>query len=655
MFREIDKVTDTILYVGVNDHEVDLFEGQYIVPNGISYNSYVILDEKIVVMDTVDKRKTGEWLQNLENACGGRTPDYLVVQHMEPDHSASIGAFAAKYPAAVILGNRQILDMINNRFPEIDVKRCITVEDGESVHTGRHTLTFVFAPMVHWPEVMMTYESAEKILFSADGFGKFGALDVEEGWCDEARRYYIGIVGKYGKQVQAVLKKAADLDIQTICPLHGPVLKENLGQYISLYDKWSGYEPEEDGICLCYTSVYGATKSAALLMKEELLRNGAPVVETYDLARSDITKAVASAFKYSKLVLATTTYNGKIFPHMYTFLHYLKERNFQNRTVAIIENGSWAPQAAKCIREELQNLDNIRYVKNTVTLLSVLNEKSTNAIKKMAGELTTEYHGCIVEPNRVDPASMFQLGYGVYVVTSNDGQKDNGLIVNTIAQVNAGEPILLAVNINKANYSAASIKNAGILNISVLDETAPMELFRYFGFQSGRDVDKFPKGIGTGIDPSCGISNISSSEGIWTYAAAYLETIKSGTKQTAPAECSVGRAAALPVGPTFAAYSSNGLPYLTKYSNAYISAKVKSVIDMGTHDMFICEVTESARLSNERSMTYAYYHNNVKPKPEKKEKGHICTICGYVYEGEALPENFVCPVCKHGTDAFKKI
>lgn len=654
------KVTDTILYIGVNDHEVDLFEGQYIVPNGISYNSYIILDEHITVMDTVDKSKTGEWLDNIEEAICGKTPDYLVVQHMEPDHSASIGAFAQKYPNAAVIGNRQILDMIENCFPDIKRERCLTVEDGESLETGSHALTFVFAPMVHWPEVMMTYESSEKILFSADGFGKFGALDREEAWEDEARRYYIGIVGKYGKQVQKVLKKAAALDIRMICPLHGPVLKENLGKYLALYDKWSGYKPEQEGICLCYTSVYGTTRKAVMLLRDELLRNGAPAVEVYDLARCDSAQAVASAFKYNKLVLATTTYNGEVFPHMYSFLHYLKERNFQNRTVAFMENGSWAPQAAKYMKTCLQSLENLRYTQTTVTILAALNDKSRAAIRKLADELTREYRGRKVEANQIDPASIFKIGYGLYVVTSNDGEKDNGLIVNTIAQVNSGEPALIAVNINKANYSADIIRKTGKLNISVLDETAPFEVFKHFGLQSGRDVDKFPKQNRekTVRNPQAPweTGENSASAGIWSYAASYIETVndpKEAACDGRPRETSAQPAE--PIGSIFTARSTNGLPYLTRYANAYISAEVKNVMDLGTHDMFICQVSEAASLSEERTMTYDYYQRYVKRKPEKRKKGYVCAVCGYLYEGETLPDGYVCPLCKHGTDVFEKL
>ena len=348
-----NKITDSIIYIGVNDHELDLFEGQYIVPNGMAYNSYAVIDDKIAVFDTAEKTKTAEWLANVEAALGGRKPDYLVVQHMEPDHSASIQAFTEKYPEAVIVGNKKTFRMIGQFFPTLKTGEILEVADGDVLDLGAHKLNFLFAPMVHWPEVMMTYESSEKVLFSADAFGKFGALDVDEDWACEARRYYIGIVGKYGAQVQAVLKKAAAFEIETICPLHGPVLDKDLDYYIGLYDTWSSYRPESEGVCICYTSVYGNTEQAVELLAEELRAQGVETVEVSDLARCDMAEAVEDAFRYDRLVLATTTYNGEIFPFMQQFIDHLTERNFQNRTVAFIENGSWAPMAMKTMKKAL--------------------------------------------------------------------------------------------------------------------------------------------------------------------------------------------------------------------------------------------------------------------------------------------------------------
>ncbi len=594
----IKKVTDAIIYVGANDHDVDLFEGQYVVPNGMAYNSYVILDEKTVVMDTIDQSKTSEWLGNLQRALGDSQPDYLVVQHMEPDHSASIQAFVEKYPETIVVGNAKTFKMIHKFFPELEIKNTLTVNDGDSLEIGSHTLTFVFAPMVHWPEVMMTYESSEKVLFSADGFGKFGALDVEEDWADEARRYYIGIVGKYGPQVQAVLKKAAGLDIQIICPLHGPVLDEDLGYYINLYDIWSSYRPETDGVCICYTSVYGNTKKAVAMLEQELIQLGVPNVVVNDLARCDMAKAVEDAFRYDKLVLATTTYNSEIFPFMKQFIDHLTERNFQNRTVAFIENGSWAPQAHKIMKRHFEKSKNIEYTANNVTIHSALNEESTAQVMALAGELAASY--LPVEVNeKINPAALFKLGYGLYVVTCNDGNKDNGLIVNTVIQV-SDNPNRIAVNINKANYSCEVVDKTGVLNVSTLSEDAPFNVFQHFGFQSGRNADKF-------------------------------------------------------AGYEHAAKSSNGLPYLTKYANGYISGKVLDKVDLGSHMMFICEVTECVEISDRNTMTYTYYQNNVKPKPEADKKGFVCDVCGYIYEGDKLPEDYICPLCKHGAADFSPL
>ena len=381
------KITDDILYVGVNDHEVDLFEGQYVVPNGMSYNSYVIMDEKIAVMDTVDARFGEEWLKNLAGVLNGRKPDYLIVQHMEPDHSANTAKFLEVYPEAKIVASQKAFAMIKNFFGSDYADRRVVVGEGDTLALGKHTLAFVTAPMVHWPEVIVTYDTCDKVLFSADGFGKFGALDVEEDWACEARRYYIGIVGKYGFQVQSLLKKAAGLDIQIICPLHGPVLTENLGYYIGLYDTWSFYKVESDGVVIAYTSIYGNTKKAVELLAEKLRANGCPKVVETDLARDDMAEAIEDAFRYGKLVLATTTYNGDVFPFMHTFIHGLVERNYQNRTIAFIENGSWTPIAARVMREMFANSKNITFAENTVTIMSALDEKSMAQLDALAAEL----------------------------------------------------------------------------------------------------------------------------------------------------------------------------------------------------------------------------------------------------------------------------
>ncbi len=596
-------ITNDIRYVGVNDHDIDLFEGQYVVPNGMAYNSYAILDEKTAVMDTVDARFAHEWLDNIAEALYGRAPDYLIVQHMEPDHSANILTFAKTYPNATIVSSQKAFSMMKNFFGTDFADRRIVVGEGDTLSLGDHTLTFVTAPMVHWPEVIVTYDAKDKVLFSADGFGKFGALDVEEDWACEARRYYMGIVGKYGAQVQALLKKAAGLDIQTICPLHGPVLSENLGYYINLYDIWSSYRPESEGILIAYTSVYGNTKKAVLALADQLRAKGCPKVVVTDLAREDMAEAVEDAFRYSKLVLATTTYNAEIFPFMRTFIDHLTERNYSNRTVALMENGSWAPLAAKVMRgmfDAAKGCKNLTFTDTTVRILSALSDDSREQINALSDELCREYLAQQdTTANKNDMTALFKIGYGLYVVTSSDGKRDNGLIVNTVTQV-TNTPNRIAVTINKDNYSHHIIKQTGKMNINCLSTDAPFAVFETFGFQSGRNVDKF-------------------------------------------ADCTPLR-------------SDNGLVFLPRYINAFMSLKVEQYVDLDTHGMFICSVTEARTISDRETMTYAYYHANVKPKPQTDgKKGYVCKICGYVYEGDELPEDFVCPLCKHGPADFEPI
>ena len=381
-------ITKDIRYIGVNDHQVDLFEGPYVVPSGMSYNSYAIMDEKVAIFDTVDRNFTAQWLDNIRTVLDGRKPDYLIIQHMEPDHSANIANFLKEYPDTTVVSSAKAFTMMGNFFGADCAPNRLVVGEGSTLCLGAHTLTFVTAPMVHWPEVIVTYDALDKVLFSADGFGKFGALDVEQDWDDEARRYYIGIVGKYGPQVQALLKKAASLEISKICPLHGPVLTENLGHYLNLYNLWSSYQPEEEGVVVAYTSVYGNTKAAAELLAKSLSDAGCSKVVVYDLARCDMAQAVADAFRYSKLVLATTTYNADIFPFMKEFIHHLTERSFQNRTVAFVENGTWAPTAAKCMAKMLEGNKNLTFANTTVKILSALSDNSKAQIAALAEELS---------------------------------------------------------------------------------------------------------------------------------------------------------------------------------------------------------------------------------------------------------------------------
>ena len=454
--------------------------------------------------------------------------------------------------------------------------------------------------MVHWPEVMVTYDSTDKVLFSADGFGKFGVPSADEPWDDESRRYFIGIVGKYGAQVQALLKKAAGLDIAIICPLHGPVLKEDLGHYLSLYDTWSSYEPEEDGIVIAYTSVYGHTKKAVELLAEKLRQKGCPRVVVHDLARTDVSYAVADAFRFGKLVLATTTYNADIFPFMRIFIEHLTERNYQKRTVGLIENGSWAPMAARVMKSMFEKSKNINWLDTTVHIKSSMKDKDMEDIEKMAEELCMDYIARSEDKaDKQDMRALFKIGYGLYVVTSNDGTKDNGFIVNAVNQL-TDNPYRVSVTINKANYSHDVIKKTGIMNLNCLSVEAPFSVFKNFGFQSGRDTDKF--------------------RDIRPYR------------------------------------TDNGLAFLPEYINAVISLKVEQYVDLGTHGMFICTVTEARVISDSETMTYTFYQNYVKPKPETEgKKGFVCKVCGYVYEGDELPDDFICPLCKHGAADFEPI
>ncbi len=587
-----------LYYVGVNDHKVDLFEGQYVVPNGMAYNSYVIKDELIAIFDTVEINFFDEWIKNVKEVLGGKKPTYLIVQHMEPDHSANIIRFLNEYPDTYVVGNNKTFKMIEQFF-NTEISKKMVVDDGATLNLGSHNLTFVFAPMVHWPEVMVTYDEANKVLFSADGFGKFGALDVDEDWACEARRYYFGIVGKYGAQVQNLLAKASQLDIEMICPLHGPVLFENLGYYINLYNTWSSYQNESEGVAIFYTSVYGHTKEAVELLAKRLEENNAPKVVVTDLARCDMAEAVEDAFRYGKIVLATTTYNAGIFPFMNDFINHLLERNFQNKEIAIIENGTWAPLASKVIKEKLANSKNIKFIEPTVRLLSSMKDNNLEEIEKVVSALCQEYKAKVeIEKDSFDPKALFKIGYGLYVVTSNDGKKDNGLIVNTVLQL-TDNPYRVAVNINKANYSHSTIKATKKLNVNVLSIEAPFDVFKSYGFRSGRDSNKFD-----------GVEELRSA---------------------------------------------NGLRVLPKYINAYMSLEVENYVDLGTHGMFICKVTDSKVISNVETMTYNYYQANVKPKPVEKKKGWVCKVCGYIYEGEELPEGFICPLCKHGVDDFEKL
>ena len=590
-------VTSDIKYVGVTDRVSDLFEGQYKIPNGITYNSYVILDTAIAVMDTVDAAFTHEWLDNLAAALDGRRPTYLVVTHMEPDHSANVMKLLEVYPEVKVVSSAKAFSMMKSFFGTDLADNRIVVKDGDELPLGEHTLTFFAAPMVHWPEVTVVHDNVSGALFSADAFGRFGA-DMNTPWTDDARRYYIGIVGKYGAQVMKLFSKLEGLDIRMICPLHGPVLRDDLSEYISLYKIWASYEPESIGTVIAYTSVYGNTAKAAKSLFAQLKQKGVPRVEIFDLARCDFHEAVAAAFKYSDIILATTTYNGDMFPAMRSYLDALSERGFKNRRVGIIENGSWAPVAAKLIKEELAALTGIEIAKNTVTVSSALDKNSKEALTRLADEISARYE-LTADRALCDASALFNIGYGLYVVTSHDGVKDNGIILNTVTQI-TNTPNRIAVCINKESYSYHTVRHSGRMNVNCLTVEAPFHIFETFGFQSGRAVNKFD-----GITPK---------------------------------------------------RSKNGLAVLPEYINSYISLSVESYVDLDTHGMFICTIDEAEVISDKETMTYTYYQSNVKPKPKTEGiKGYVCKVCGYVYEGDDMPDDYICPLCKHGKDDFEPI
>jgi flavorubredoxin/flavin reductase (DIM6/NTAB) family NADH-FMN oxidoreductase RutF len=613
----IKKVTDDLVWVGANDRRLALFEGVYSVPAGVSYNSYLLTDEKTVLFDTVDKAVRQRFLENIEKALKGRKLDYLVVQHVEPDHSAVIPELIRQHPHIKIVCSARVLEFIK-QFYDFDIdSRVHLVEENDTLKTGKHTLHFVMAPMVHWPEVMMTYDSAAKILFSADAFGCFGALngalfadevDFAKDYMDEARRYYTNIVGKYGVQVESVLDKASALDIEMICPLHGFVWRTNLTEILSKYMLWSRYEPEERGVMIAYASVYGNTENAAEILACRLRDKGIKTV-IFDVSVTPASEIVSAAFKWSHLVFASTTYNAGIFVTMEALINDLAAHNIQNRRVAIIENGSWAPTSGGLIREIMGKCEKINILENNVSILSGLKAAQVSDIESMAEAIGKDFAAPVgvaqnsqAVPNTVDPAVMFKLSYGLFVLTARDGNKDNGCIINTVMQITV-TPVKIIIGVNKANYTHDMIIKTGKFNVSVLSEKAPFRVFQQFGFHSGKDTDKF-----------------------------------AGSGEAVRAE--------------------NGVRYLSEYVNGVISAEVKESIDCGTHTLFIAEVNQAFSLSRDASVTYQYYFDNIKPKPQPpkgNKKGFVCKICGYVHEGDTLPDDFVCPLCKHGAADFEKL
>jgi len=612
----IKKITNDLTWVGANDRRLAMFEGVYSVPYGVSYNSYLLCDEKNVLFDTVDKAVQHRFMENLAKALGNKKLDYLVVQHMEPDHSAAMREILFLYPDAKIVCNDKTLTMIK-QFYDFDMdSRVHLVKENDTLNTGKHLLHFVMAPMVHWPEVMVTYDSTDKILFSADAFGCFGALngalfadevDFNKDYMHEARRYYTNIVGKYGTQAEALLNKAASLKIEIICPLHGFVWRRNIKDILSKYLLWSSYEPEEHGVMIAYASVYGNTENAAEILASQL-RNKGVKTQMFDVSVTPASEIVSASFRWSHLVFASTTYNAGIFVTMEALIFDLAAHNIQNRTIAIIENGSWAATSGSLIRTHLEKCKNINFLENMISIKSGIKATQLSEIDLMAEALiaTLPKSATVIKKestpaasNIVQQETMFKLSYGLFVLTARDGDKDNGCIINTVTQITSS-PLRISIAVNKANFTCDMISKTGKFNVSVLTESATFDIFERFGFHSGKNTDKF-KG------------------------------------------CDCNERAA------------NNIRYVPKHTNAMISAEVAESIDYGTHILFIANVTEAFVISNEPSVTYQYYFDHIKPKPQtpkQGKKGFVCKICGYVHEGDELPSDFICPLCKHGVADF---
>ena len=608
----VKQITNDMYWVGASDRRLALFENVYPIPRGVSYNSYVLLDEKTVLLDTVDRSVSDLFLENLAHVLGGRKLDYIVVNHMEPDHCATLQEVARLYPEAKIVVNVKTVQMIKQFFTfDID-SRAHIVGEMDTLCTGRHTLAFVMAPMVHWPEAMVTYDTTDKVLYSADAFGTFGAINgnifadevnFETEYLEDARRYYTNIVGKYGTQVQALLRKAATIEIRMICPLHGPVWRKNIDWFVDKYVKWGTYTPEENAVMVAYASVYGNTENTANIIASKLADAGVRNVKVYDVSATHSSVIVAEAFRVSHIVFASTTYNAGIFVNMENLLNDIVAHNLQNRTIALVENGTWAPTAGGLMREKLSVLRNCTILNDTLTLHSSLKEDQMAQVDALVAAVVGSMKPADVivhDDKKVEPNAMFKLSYGLFVLTAK-GTRDNGCIINTVTQI-TDTPKRISIAVNKANHTHDLIMNSGVFNVSVLTTDATFALFQRFGFQSGREVDKFD-----------GFTDVARSE--------------------------------------------NGLYYVTQASNAFISGKVIQTLDYGTHTVFIADVTEAKVLSNAPSLTYAYYFEHVKPKPAalSEQKGWVCKICGYVYEGDELPADFICPLCKHGAEDFERL
>ena len=605
------KITGDLTWVGGNDRRLAMFEGVYSVPAGVSYNSFLLLDDSTVLFDTVDKAVGKVFFENLAHTLGDRELNFVIVQHMEPDHSATLSELLLRHPETTVVCSDKAAVMLGQFFPGDLSARTWVVKEGGVLNTGRHVLTFLMAPMIHWPEVMMTYDQTDHVLFSADAFGTFGAtngamfadeVDFDRDYLDEARRYYTNIVGKYGVQVQTLLRKTEGLKIDMICPLHGFVWRTRLGDYIDKYQRWSTYTPEDTGVVIAYASVYGNTENTAEILSARLRDRGVKTV-MFDVSVTPASEIVAACFRWSHLVFASTTYNAGVFVSMDELLRDLAAHNIQNRTVAFVENGSWAATSGRLMREILSGCKKMTVLEQTVSLRSSLKDAQLADVDALAdairATLPPDAAPAAVASGEVETSAFRTMTYGLFVLTAREGEKDNGCIINTLAQITTS-PNRISICVNKTGYTHDMILRTGVFNVSVLTEEAPFDVFTHFGFQSGRDANKF-------AEPGRGER------------------------------------------------SANGLMYLPQYTNAFFSGKVVSAQDYGTHTLFIAEVTEARTLSKAPSVTYAYYHAHIKPKAKpaaEKKKGFVCTICGYVYEGDTLPPDFICPLCKHPASDF---
>ena len=611
----VKQITSDMYWVGGSDRRLALFENVYPIPQGVSYNAYLVLDEQTVLLDTVDRAVSEVFFENLAHLLDGRKLDYVVVNHMEPDHAATLAELVLRYPDVTIVTNQKAVNMIKNYFT-FDAKNVRLVKENDTLTTGKHTFAFVMAPMVHWPEVMVSYDTVDKVLYSADAFGTFGAINgnifadevnFEAEYLADARRYYTNIVGKYGTQVQALLKKAAKLDIAMVCPLHGPVWRKDIAWFIDKYQKWSTYTPEEDAVVIAYASVYGHTENLANIIASKLADAGVRNVKLYDVSVTHPSYIVSEAFRASHLVFASTTYNAGIFVNMENALHDIVAHNLQNRTIAVVENGSWAATSGGLMRELLGKLKNCTILEDTVSLKSALKAEQMNEVDALVSAIVDSMpkpEPIEHKPSEVvEPNAMFKLSYGLFVLTAKDGKKDNGCIINTAQQVTS-QPNRISICVNKNNFTHDMILKTGEFNVNILSQEATFDIFKWYGFQSGRDTEKIQ-----------------------------------GEK--------------LP-------RARNGIVYVEGCTNGFISGKVVEARDYGTHTLFVADVTEARVFNNVPSVTYAYYFANIKPKPaarpaEEKNVGWVCKICGYVYEGADLPADFICPLCKHPASDFEKL